>query len=220
MTTIKYFDRDIKFFFNKDNHNCAVNKSIRGGRIWEKNLINIYKEYIDKDSVVLDLGANLGTHTVPLSLLCKKVYAFEPQEKIFNILKETVEYNGLDNVKLYNYIVSNKDDVLDFLNTGCGRAGELKNRPRLSGNISKERSLKIDSLNLDKCDFIKIDVEGSEWDALAGAADTINKFRPVMILETWKTKNNMLRLVKFTQKYNYSFRYISSDNYLLKCNTS
>ena len=46
----------------------------------------MYKEYIDKDSVVLDLGANLGTHTVPLSLLCKEVMAFEPQEKIFNIL--------------------------------------------------------------------------------------------------------------------------------------
>ena len=38
---------------------------------------------------------------------------------------------------------------------------------------------------------------------------------PVIILETWKTKKNMIKLVNFTQKYGYNFNYLSSDNYLL-----
>jgi len=217
MTTINYFDNDITIFYNKDNHSCMVNKSIRRGRIWEKKLINIYKEYINKDSVVLDIGANLGCHTVPLSLLCKKVYAFEAQEKIYKLLSETIEYNKLDNVKLFNNIVSDgSKDELEFVNSGCGRGGTTTHRPRLTGNITTEKCITIDSLNLVKCDFIKIDVEGAEWETLAGATETIKKFHPVIILETWNSKKNMVKLGKYCIDYGYSFTYIKGDNYLLK----
>ena len=177
---INYFGNNIKFFFNEDNDNCAVNKSIRKGRIWEKTLINIYKQYVNYNSVVLDIGANLGTHTIPLSLMCNNVYSFEPQQKLFSLLKKTVEYNKLDNVKLFNNIVSNKSEELDFNNTGCGRGGLSKYRPRLEGNITKENAITIDSLNLVKCDFVKIDVEGAEWDVLNGAHETINKYKPII----------------------------------------
>ena len=213
---INYFGNNIKFFFNEDNDSCAVNKSIRKGRIWEKTLINIYKQYVNYNSVVLDIGANLGTHTIPLSLMCNNVYSFEPQQKLFSLLKKTVEYNKLDNVKLFNNIVSNKSEELDFNNTGCGRGGLSKYRPRLSGNITKENAITIDSLNLVKCDFVKIDVEGAEWDVLNGAHETINKYKPIIILETWKTKKNILKLNTLCNRYNYSYNYISSDNYLLQ----
>tara|TARA_R110002049_G_scaffold3325_6_gene25641 strand:+ start:587 stop:1243 length:657 start_codon:yes stop_codon:yes gene_type:complete len=212
---IKYFDRDIRVFYNKDNYSCAVNKSIRRGRLWETKIIDIYKKYINNQSVVLDIGANLGCHTVALSLLSKRCYAFEPQKKIYHLLKNTIEYNKLDNVKLYNNVVSNNTDEVDFKNTGCGRGGELQYRKKLYGELTKETCITIDTLKLDKCDFIKIDVEGGEFKVLEGAEETINKFKPVIILETWKTKRNMIKLHQFTTKNNYSFTYISGDNYLL-----
>ena len=217
MTTINYFDNDITMFYNTDNHSCAVNKSIRRGRIWEKKLINIYKEYINKDSVVLDIGANLGCHTVPLSLLCNKVYAFEAQEKLYKLLSETIEYNELDNVKLFNNIVSDgSKEELEFVNSGCGRGGITTYRPRLGGIITTEKCITIDSLGLKELDFIKIDVEGAEFEVLAGAAETIKKLHPVIILETWNTKRNKINLVKYCNEYGYSFTYIKGDNYLLK----
>ena len=212
---INYFTRDIRIFYNKDNNNCAVNKSIKRGKLWEKKLIDIYKQFTNEDSIALDIGANLGSHTVGMSLLCGEVYAFEPQKKIFNLLKKTIEYNSLDNVKLYNNVVSNHNDEVDFKNTGCGKGGEMKYRQLLKGEITKERCLTIDSLNLPVCDIIKIDVEGGEFNVLEGAIETIYRCKPVIILETWKTKRNMLKLVKFTTDFNYSFKYISSDNYLL-----
>ena len=216
MTTINYFDNDITMFYNTDNHSCSVNKSIRSGRVWEKKLIGIYKEYINKDSVVLDIGANLGCHTVPLSLLCKEVLAFEPQEKIYDLLKQTIDYNKLDNVKLFNNIVSDgSKEVEEFVNSGCGRGGTTSHRPRLSGIITTEKCITIDSLNLVKCDFIKIDVEGSEWSVLEGGTETIKKYMPIIILETWNSKKNMVKLNKYCNEYGYSFEYLKGDNYLL-----
>ena len=206
MTTINYFDNDITMFYNTDNHSCAVNKSIRSGRIWEKKLIGLYKEYINKDSVVLDIGANLGCHTVPLSLLCKKVYAFEAQVKLYKLLSETIEYNELDNVKLFNNIVSDgSKEELEFVNSGCGRGGITTYRPRLGGIITTEKCITIDSLGLKE---------------LAGAAETIKKLHPVIILETWNTKRNKINLVKYCNEYGYSFTYIKGDNYLLKPDNS
>ena len=137
------------------------------------------------------------------------------------LLSKTITDNEITNIELFNNIVSDgKYESLQFLNTDCGKASVAVYRPRLDGYVTTEKCITIDSLNLDKCDLMKIDVEGGEWDVLNGAHLTLTKYMPVIILETWKTKNNMLRLVKFTQKYNYSFKYISSDNYLLKCNTT
>ena len=85
----------------------------------------------------------------------------------------------------------------------------------MSGIITTEKCITIDSLNLVKCDFIKIDVEGAEWECLAGATETIKKFHPVIILETWNSKKNMVKLNKYCNEYGYSFEYLKGDNYLL-----
>jgi FkbM family methyltransferase len=142
----------------------------------------------------------------------------EPQKKLYDLLKQTIEYNELDNVTLFNNIVSDNIEDQDFLNTGCGRGGLTRYRPRLQGNITKEKSMTIDSLSLVKCDFMKIDVEGAEFEVLAGAKETIKKFNPVIIVETWKNKGNIVKLNTFCNEYGYSLIYIKGDNYLLKPN--
>jgi FkbM family methyltransferase len=215
-TVVKYFEKSIIMHYLPFKSSCAVNQSIINKRVWEKNVLELYKKYLNKSSVVLDIGSNLGCHTVPLSLLCKKVYAFEPQKKIYELLSKTITDNEITNVELFNNIVSDgKCESLEFLNTDCGRASVAVYRPRLSGVITTEKCITIDSLNLQQCDLMKIDVEGGEWAVLNGAHLTLTKYMPIIILETWKTKKNMVKLVNFTQKYGYTFNYLSSDNYLL-----
>ena len=133
------------------------------------------------------------------------------------ILKDgRVKDNQIINIELFNNIVSDgKYESLQFLNTDCGRASVAVYRPRLNGYVTTEECITIDSLNLQRCDLMKIDVEGGEFDVLNGAHLTLTKYMPVIILETWKTKKNMIKLVNFTQKYGYNFNYLSSDNYLL-----
>jgi FkbM family methyltransferase len=214
---INFFDKDITMYYHDINNNCAVNKSIKSGRIWEKKLINIYQQFVNKESIVLDIGSNLGSHTVPLSLLCKEVYSFEAQKKIYQLLSKTIKHNNISNVNLFNVIVTRDGwKEAEFSNSEDGRASLTCLRPNLKGYTTLEKCMSIDSIHFDRLDFIKIDVEKSEWLVLDGSVETIKRHRPVIILETYKTKTNMLRLVNFCNEYNYQFRYISGDNYLLQ----
>ena len=208
---INFFNTDITMYYHNIDNNCAVNKSIKSGRIWEKKLINIYQQFVNKESVVLDIGSNLGSHTIPLSLLCKEVYSFEAQKKIYQLLSKTIEY-----VNLFNVIVTRDGwDKAEFSNSEDGRASLTCLRPRLEGYTTMEKCISIDKLDLDKIDFVKIDVEMCEWHVLDGMSVTIKKYKPTIILETYKTKTNMLNLVNFCNEFGYKFKYISGDNYLL-----
>ena len=78
---------------------------------------------------------------------------------------------------------------------------------------------KLDSYQFNKLDFIKIDVEGSEWQMIDGAIKTITLHRPVIILETFKNKKNKHMLEQFCSNFSYTSKYISADNYLLQPKT-
>ena len=218
MTSIvNYFGRNIIMNYIEDEDECAVNKAITKGRIWEPRIVKIYGQYINEESIVLDIGSHLGTHTIPFSLIGKHVYAFEPQKKIYNLLKQTIKDNNIDNIELFNNIVADTNhQKIDFLNTDTGRASIKSFRPYLKGYTTKETTLTIDSLNIPKVDFMKIDTEKTEWLVLKGAKETIIKNKPIILLETFKNQGNLNRLSCFCSIYNYTSEYLACDNYLLK----
>ena len=73
----------------------------------------------------------------------------------------------------------------------------------------------MDSLVLPKINFIKIDVEGHEYEVLEGAELLIKKDRPIIIMETFNTKKNQEKLIKFANENNYLINEINKENYLL-----
>ena len=217
MNTINYFGKNYTINYLEDLPDCIVNKAIIRGRIWEPRIVKMYSKFLNKDSVVLDIGAHLGTHTIPFSHLCKEVYSFEPQKKIHNLLKKTLLDNQITNVNLFNNIVADTTgDELDYINTDTGRASIWSYRPYLNGVTSKETTITIDSLNLPKVDFMKIDTEKTEWLVLRGAKSTIIEHKPIILLETFRSKQNKNKLNCFCEIYNYEATYIACDNWLLK----
>lgn len=128
------------------------------------------------NNLAIDIGANLGMNTVEYADIFKKVVSFEPHPITFRCLEESVSANYLKNVKLFN--------------KGIGRK---KNKTFISDKnedghnvISKSgfdvELMRLDSLKL-KPDFIKIDVEGYEFEALLGSKKTIEQNRPVVQVE-------------------------------------
>jgi len=139
--------------------------------------------------IVLDIGANIGTHTVPLARKVATngaVFAFEPQRVVFQILCGNVALNGLPNVQCLQNAVGAKRGTIGVpaLNQDIDQNfGGLKLADRASDRGEPTELIALDDLDLPSCRLIKIDVEGMEAAVLAGARETIRKHRPLLFVE-------------------------------------
>lgn len=147
--------------------------------------VDIFRQLVKSGDVVIDVGANIGAFTVPLAQIVGekgRVYAFEPQRVTFQVLCGNVALNNLSNVWTYN--------------KGVGKiAGKIKINENLLGgnngcfNIQKCKGeyevdiVTLDSLGLQRCDFIKIDAEGMDMEVIEGAWKLIETCKPIISVE-------------------------------------
>ena len=195
-----------------DSH---VVRALLNDRIWERKLTDIFKLFITDDDIVIDVGAYIGLHTLTFCSLANHVYSFEPQPLIYECLNKTLQKQHIYNVNLYNIALSNINSSSYIHTNNDGDASLEGIRDNLFNQKFPCQLSTLDSYQFDKVDFIKIDVEGSEWKVLDGATKTIKKYRPNIVLETFKNKKNIKLLEEFCSKFTYESKYISADNYLL-----
>ncbi len=131
----------------------------------EHEELEILSHYIQPGSVMVDVGANVGNHTVYFAKILKGfVYSFEPQQKLFSILKENVELNKIQNVtQLYNIGLSNASSRASIDDTPAGNIGGTSIRHDESGEMEVRTLDEVFQFIPKKIDFMKIDVEGFEY---------------------------------------------------------
>ena len=141
----------------------------------------------------IDIGANVGVWSYWLSKYAKQVESFEPNPKIFNVLKNI----KIKNVNSYNIALSNKSGSVDLLvpkgSKGFSNQGASLSSIKVQGEhkrISIEAKC-LDEYNFLDVDFIKIDVEGHEHEVIEGAQKTIKKFKPTMVIEMEEKHNQI-----------------------------
>lgn len=168
---------------------------------WEEQLNPIFQKYMDKNSVVVDIGAYIGTHTVKMARLAKKVYAFEPVKPTFDVLVKNIKLNHLDNVEYYNLAIGDSNKKVNgfwfptkqFMEERQNNFGAMrieKDVKFVNTFYQQETELKrLDDIIQEKIDFIKIDVKDYENNVLEGCVSLIKKYRPVIILENHKQKD-------------------------------
>ncbi|MDP2430930.1 MAG: FkbM family methyltransferase [Pseudomonadota bacterium] len=141
---------------------------------------------------VLDIGANVGDWTLAMALRVGpvgRVLAFEPVPYLAETVAKTARINRHDWVEVHNLALSAADGTAEFSveqgNSGGSRLG------RMEGDFSMTTvpTRRLDSLlegrpDINRIDFIKIDVEGHELEVLEGARATLARFQPPMILES------------------------------------
>ncbi len=155
---------------------------------------------IENGAVVLDCGANIGAFAVYAAGLAAdvRVLAFEPEPQTFAALERNVELNQLSGrVACLPFGLSNKDEVKTLLmNPDCFTTHHFADVAGVSGGSAQAASLQIQCVTIDqiiaqhniaRCDFIKMDVEGSEGVVLKGAAETIVRFRPRLSMAAYHT---------------------------------
>lgn len=172
-------------------------------------IFNLLKGCVENNGpglVVIDAGANIGVVTIEVAKqfgpeLVKRVVAFEAQERIYYALAGNIALNNLYNVEAVFSAVGDSSGKLlvpvpDYNKPASYGSLELKfsdNVEDIGQPISyNERNMKlvplvrIDDYDLSRLDFIKLDVEGMELDALRGAETTLRRCRPIMLIEWLK----------------------------------
>ncbi|WP_346679871.1 FkbM family methyltransferase [uncultured Brachyspira sp.] len=139
------------------------------------NIKNIFE--VKNDAVVFDIGAFKGDTAYFFSKKCSnkaRIYAFEPDENNYKVLLKIKEKYKLNNVITKNILLSNAEKEIDFISM-------IENTPTI-----KKNAITIDKFveenNIEKIDYIKMDVEGAEKNILEGSIKTIKKFKPFLAI--------------------------------------
>ena len=159
--------------------------------IAERGLINwIMENFIKEDTIMIDIGAHVGTYSWIPAKVAKHVYSFECNPKIFCYLAANIALHRLeDKITPYQFALGNKEGTIDYLlrsEDGGGNGVKV-----LSDNDNNVKKIKIqmktlDSFELNNIGFIKMDVEGFEKEVLMGALETLKRSNyPNILFECW-----------------------------------
>jgi FkbM family methyltransferase len=166
-----------------DGGKDVIKSFLRKGIVWEARVRKLLRQHARRGTTVVDIGAHVGTHTIDLGRAVGKkgrVYAFEPQKKLYRELVRNVRLNGVQKTVLplrfalgsgAKVIEMNRATAGNEGGTGVGRGGD------------KAELRTLDSFGLRNVSLLKIDVEGLEDSVLAGAKRTIANSRPVIAIE-------------------------------------
>jgi FkbM family methyltransferase len=202
---IAYFKNDMAFA-----------DSLNKGKIYEQDFILKYlqKDILDSE-IILDIGAHAGSHTIIYKHInpYSKIYCFEPQKRMFDLLVNNISANKFKHVEAFNVGVANistEAELNDVVSDGDTKNKTIEYGSEKRFNLGgvqigsggeKIHTITIDSLNLKKCDFIKIDVEGFEPLVLLGGEQTIKKYKPKILFESNYKKISKSMAKKFKVSY-------------------
>jgi FkbM family methyltransferase len=193
------------------------------GEFYEADVLDIIRHHFKPGGVFVDVGANVGNHTIFASkiLNATKVIPFELHPHALAILGANIALNNCQNVdgSFLGYGVSASAESLSLERASYGNnlAG-ARFRPRGSGDAQGFPTINADVALKDTwVDFIKIDIEGMEMDALKSLEQTIQRCRPTIFVEVdnhnhgvfvkWCDDNKYSSVVTFRQ-YEWNVSYL------------
>ncbi|BCK88812.1 hypothetical protein MIZ01_2618 [Sideroxyarcus emersonii] len=143
----------------------------------------VLPKLVSECRVAVDIGANRGLYTYSLAKFCKKVVCFEPQPWCYSKIAAYAK----PNVVAHNVGLSSSLGTLNLYIPHDSRGTKLDGlasfRPTTNSEMLEVPVKRLDDFMLAEVDFIKIDVEGHEYEVLEGAKETILANKPVLLIE-------------------------------------
>jgi FkbM family methyltransferase len=180
--------------------NDHVGDKILGQGLYEKENLLLLLRLLRTlpPPVVLDIGANIGNHTLAFATVASQVHAFEPIPCIHTVLQQNVEQNSIANVTLHALALSDSDDeaVIHMVTHGNYGASSFDQRSMESEAVTVQRrrgDALLTELDVKRVDFIKIDVEAHEVYVLRGLMNTLRRDRPIITME-WNDPLTVARM--------------------------
>ena len=168
-----------------------------------------------RGDVFVDIGSHVGKYALAVAKIVGEegiVVAIEPHPETFKALRNNIELNRLQNIVVMNVAAWNRSEKLTFHFGGSASEFGAHGNPE-KGSVEIQATtideLLIHDLKLQRVDWIKIDVEKSEIEALKGLERTLRNLKPKLFIEVW---NKNIHTVKALLKKNgYSIITISSS---------
>jgi FkbM family methyltransferase len=211
------FSKNMKFnfYFNPKEY---ISSQILWYGLHEKNLLEFIFSILPKKykrGICIDVGANIGNHSLFFSNYYDEIHAFEPVSSTFKALELNVLINGLiSKIKTYNIAVSSNTSRLRFFEDHSGDIGrskiaskdEVKPKDTIEYIVQTVKGDQYFS-GLININIIKIDAEGHETEVIKGLSKSISLNHPIILFEANAIdydSNVMIELKKMGYKYFYS----------------
>lgn len=186
---------------------------------YEPALKKVFKSILKKGDHVLDVGANIGFHTLYFAELVGErghVTAFEPVPYNFETLNYNVNLNNFKHIKTKNIALGSKNEQINIAADEKSTNPGTFNLFDQSGNTLITCCIGDEIIGNERVDFIKIDVEGYESFVIQGLFETIKKNRPKIIFEYdihYHKKTGLAKdyIFTFLSELNYRFMHIYQD---------
>lgn len=167
-------------------HDYIQGTLAKKGEPYELLMLQAMADLLQADDFVLDIGANIGNHTLFLAIIAKcKVESFEPNPELCDALSQSIELNRLtDKVTLHRVGVGAAPAKAHFAELNPENIGAQSLALDPEGTKDGFDIITIDSLNFKQTvRMVKIDVEGMELDVLEGAKELVARDKPIMFIE-------------------------------------
>ena len=188
--------------------------------------LKLIKEFIINGTDGLDIGVYKGVYSYEISKYAKTVHAFEFNPIIFPFLNRNL-YKIINNIKLYNFGLSNQNNKTTLRIPIRNKLAKEENyeeffemgRATIHANneFNEFRTFNVNVKKLDdmqfenSISFIKIDAEGHEIEVIKGAIKTINKNKPILLVEIEKrhSKKKVIDSINFINSLGYKSYYFN-----------
>ena len=230
------FDGDLSIDLRLSEH---MQSRIFWVEYYSSDIVTLLNRILRPGMVIIDIGVNIGEITLVAAKRTGptgQVIAFEPVEKIAQVLEENVRRNELDWVKVIRAGVSASEGRADIY-FSCGQGDSDDEHHGLSRIYpSSSKTLALQSIRLttldrfisatpvDHLDLIKIDIEGAELPCLQGAKHTIVRYKPMLIVEIQAVTASVAGyaqtdILNYLAQFGYSFFKIERSGRLIELNS-
>lgn len=158
---------------------CGVSALVNSQGMYDFNNMHLVKILLRNGGVFFDIGANIGSYTLVASEQeSAAVYAFEPHPATFKTLRNNIDFNRRTNVRPFNIAIGRMDGKIDFTDGATSTTNHIERAS--SGKSIKvpcRRGSTFCEENAITPDFMKIDVEGFEFDVLSSFGEILNRVK-------------------------------------------
>ena len=177
----------------------------------EKDTTDFVTKYLKKNMICFDIGANIGYYSTLYSKLVGengKVVSIEPSPLNFEYLKKNLEQQKMENFLIFNCACGEKSEDVDFQVDRRGnkcfiltdKTEKLDDCEIIRVPVRTIDEI-VDEIKLEQIDFLKMDVEGYEWNALQGGWNTIHKYKPTIQIEIHHKRLGRKKTTEILEKF-------------------